>query len=147
VLRGALSVAMGTQDEFNAAVSRVLLEFSRRAATRNPLTTNDSALDEALQLLSTRADSDAERRALELVAQEVLLLREQVRAAQLSLAESERLQSELLRRLAALEASFQRHPERSLGSSKRSGEDEGSLDALTRDSARSKSPRDSLRSE
>ncbi len=103
VLRGALSFAMGSQDEFNAAVSRVLLEFTRRAATRNPLTLHESAVDEALRLLETQAHSDAEREALKLLAQEVLLLREQVRAAQLTMAECEQLQSELLRRLAALE--------------------------------------------
>ena len=42
-----------------------------------------------------------------MLAREVRLLREQVRAAQLSAAESERLAAELLRRVAALEARAQ----------------------------------------
>ncbi len=103
VLRGGLSFAMGTQDEFNAAVSRVLLEFTRRAATRDPLMLHESAVDEARRLLEQSANSDAEKDALQLLVQEVLLLREQVCAAQLTMAECERQQSELLRRLAALE--------------------------------------------
>lgn len=103
VLRGMLTLAMGTQDEFNAAVAQVLLEFTRRAATRNPLTPSDSALDEALRILSTRASTEAQANALKLVAREVQLLREQVRAAQLTATENERQASELLRRIAALE--------------------------------------------
>jgi hypothetical protein len=104
VLRGMLSFALGSQDEYNAAVADVLLEFTRRAATRNPLLVDDAALDEALRLLSNGAPRDAQRDALNLIAREVQLLREQVRAAQLTASENERLTSELVRRVAALES-------------------------------------------
>lgn len=104
LLRRAVVPAMGTQAEFNAAVAEILFEFTRRAATSSPLTLNDSALDDALRLLSSSTDGREQTQALALLAREIQLLREQVRAAQLSASESERVVSELLRRVAALEA-------------------------------------------
>ena len=102
-LRSVLSATIGTQDEFNAAVANVLFEFTRRAATAAPLTTNDAAADQALRLLANGSSGDASRQALTLITREIQLLRDQVRAAQLSASESERAASELLRRVAALE--------------------------------------------
>lgn len=103
VLRGVLSAAVGTQEEFNAAVANILFEFTRRAATPSPLTLHEAAVDEALHRLASLPDGREQAEALTLLAREIQLLQEQVRAAQLSASESERLASELLRRVAALE--------------------------------------------
>jgi hypothetical protein len=102
-LRGVLSATMGTQEEFNAAVANILFEFTRRAATPAPLTLNEAAVDEALRRLASFPDGREQAEALTLLAREIQLVREQVRAAQLSASQSERLASELLRRVAALE--------------------------------------------
>jgi hypothetical protein len=104
MLRGALSASMGTQDEFNASVANILFEFTRRAASPAPLTLNEAAVDQVLNRLSAASGDREQVAALTMLAREMQLLREQVRAAQLSASASERLASELLRRVAALEA-------------------------------------------
>ncbi len=102
-LRGVSAIALGPQNEFNAAVAEILFEFTRRASTSEPLTLSEATFDEAVQRLASAATSREQSEALQIVVREVQLLREQVRAAQLSASESERQVSELLRRVAALE--------------------------------------------
>jgi hypothetical protein len=103
ILRGALSRVLGSQDEFNAAVANILFEFTRRASTPAPLELNPAAVDEAINRLSL-SDNGSTRSEVLLLAREIQVLREQVRAAQLSAAENERLVSELVRRVSELEA-------------------------------------------
>jgi hypothetical protein len=110
MLRRVLNATMGTQEEFNAAVANILFEFTRRAATPTPLTLNEAASDEALRRLAASANGRERAEALILLAREIQLLRDQVRAAQLSASQSERLASELLRRVSSLEESGERHP-------------------------------------
>ncbi len=104
LLRGLLSTTVGTQDEFNAAVANILFEFTRRAATPEPLTLNDDTLDEVMRRLSTTSDGRGQAEVLRLLVREIQLLREQVRAAQLSASENERQVSELVRRVSILES-------------------------------------------
>ncbi|MGE5140477.1 MAG: hypothetical protein ACM3JD_13500 [Rudaea sp.] len=101
VLRAASGGVLGSQSEFNAAVAEILFEFTRRAASPEPLALNPDALEQALALIS-RSDGE-QARALSLLVRQVQLLEQQVRAAQLSAADGERKMAELSRRLAELE--------------------------------------------
>ena len=101
VLRGSAGAALGSQAEFNAAVAEILFEFTRRAPGPKPLTLNPDGLEQALDLVSKTDGEQA--RALALLVRQVQLMAQEVRAAQLSAAESERQVAELSRRVAELE--------------------------------------------
>jgi hypothetical protein len=107
-LRRALAWSIGTQAEFNAAVANILFEFTRRAASPAPLTLNESALDDA-QRHAASTDPHEHAEAVELLAREIQLLGEQVRAAQLTASENERLVSELRREIEILKQGQRRN--------------------------------------
>ncbi len=98
VLRWTLPIALGSQDEFNAAVANLLVEFTHRAALAPSKTPNAVKLEDILRQLDM---SDPRDRALltafGMLTREIALLHESARAANLSAAEMERALAELRR--------------------------------------------------
>lgn len=90
-LRLTLSGAFGSQAEFNAAAAEILFEFTRRAAVSQDLPPEEKQLVRALDRVarSGQADYGAVLTALEGMVQELAVLRESTRAANLAAAGAE----------------------------------------------------------
>lgn len=106
VLRWGLPFAIGSQDEFNAAVAEILVEFTHRAALAPGEPPGDVKLDGLLKQLDASNPRDrALITAFAMLTREISLLREGVRAANLSAAEMESTIAELQRELEKLKRS------------------------------------------